>query len=50
MFAPECGNNRDDDDDDIGLVIAESSSAINLDVHLTHAEVMCVHAVAVGQQ
>ena len=39
-FAPECYNNGDDDDDDIGLVIAESSSAINLDAHLTHAEVM----------
>ena len=39
-FAPECDNNGDDDDDDIGLVIAESSSMINLDAHLTHAEVM----------
>jgi hypothetical protein len=39
-FAPECDNNGDDDDDDIGLVIAESSSMINLDAHLTHEEVM----------
>jgi len=39
-FAPECDNNGDDDDDDIGLVIAESSSMINLDAHLTHTEVM----------
>ncbi len=39
-FAPECDNDGDDDDNDIGLVIAESSSMINLNAHLTHKEVM----------
>jgi hypothetical protein len=38
-FAAECEDDGDDDDD-IGLAIAESSSTIDLDAHLTHEEVM----------
>ena len=39
-FAAECDDDGDDDDDDIGLAIAESSSTIDLDAHLTREEVM----------
>ncbi len=39
-FVAECDDDEDDNDDDIGLVIAESLSTINLDAHLTHEEVM----------
>ena len=38
-FAAKCEDDGDDDDD-IGLAIAESSSTIDLDAHLTHEEVM----------
>ncbi len=45
-FTAECDDDGDDDDDDMGLVIAESSSTINLDAHLTHEEVkFCVPEV-----
>jgi hypothetical protein len=39
-FAAKCNDKGDNNDDNIGFVIVESSSTIDLDAHLTHEEVM----------